>query len=153
MKKIVLFLIISLPFYACNSDDDSGVNTEEVNYSMSFKVDAITYDDILPETTVNTKTEIYGYQGMMDSFTSVTVYLPLNATEGTHPITSENTAESYNANYTFAGGGINADATTGTITVTHITDTYLEGTFSFSVQGTGGVIEVKDGYFITENIQ
>lgn len=75
----------------------------------------------------------------------------MNVTTGTFPINEDfGSTTAYRGSYVNIETGVEyTDDALGTITISNITDTYLEGTFAFTVnqQGGGGQVSITNGEF------
>jgi hypothetical protein len=136
--KVVLFLAISLIFASCNNDENNSDIPVSGSY-ISAKIDGVQYTvtndngailGTKSGTGVNTDISILGDK--TDSHT-ITISLSGISAPGTYAINPDtnslldffdyNSEQAYDTNY--------CDSASGTITVTSLTSTQIEGTFSF----------------------
>lgn len=74
--------------------------------------------------------------------------MPEEVTEGTYSFTdTPSQLDTFNASYSSEGEAVYIDATSGTITITSVTDDYVKGTFSFSGDNEGTTVNVTNGEF------
>jgi hypothetical protein len=141
MKKLFYLVlpIIMLTFSGCSSDSSSG---SEDTY-LKFKLNGQQYN-FEPETVTSMKILIDGFNSPGDDFVRLALWMPLDLTEGTHPIEISNGSdlEVYSAN--LDKGDITVDGV-GSITITESDGEYLKGTFSFTATDEDG-----NDYTITE---
>ncbi|HET8809799.1 MAG TPA: DUF6252 family protein [Flavobacteriaceae bacterium] len=130
---------------ALQSDAQPGDGTPFISFDTggsSYSFEAYTAD--------SQSRLIRGEEGTGDTYTSISLWMPLDVTEGTHSIVDApgGDLEAYTANYTSVGEDLNVDATSGTLEITAITAEYIEGTFTFTgTDGTGNEVEITNGEF------
>ncbi len=151
-KKITFFaftiLALTMSFSCSNndsSDEDEIVTTENF---IKFKYKGATYSFDLGLGTSDAM-NLMGSQGIDDTYKSVSLWMPLNATKGSHPIVRDlqNLNTTYQASFYFMPEIVNADATSGTLTITAIDSEKIQGTFSFSGTNKGTEFAVTEGSF------
>jgi len=154
LKRIMFFAIAIFTLAmstSCSSDDskdDENENPTTDFIKFKYKEKEYTYES---EFTSSEAINISGTEGIDDTYKKVTLWLPLNATVGTHNVVfdSSDLTTTYQANFSFMPEFNNANATSGTITITKVTER-IEGTFNFS--GTQGdkTFTVTEGSFSVE---
>jgi Family of unknown function (DUF6252) len=136
--KVVLFLAISVIFASCNDDENSSDIPDTGSY-ISAKIDGVqftvtnTNGAILGTksgTGVNTEISILGEKTDSNNITISLSGISAPGTYAVNPETSSlldffdyNSEQSYDTSF--------CDSGSGTITVTSLTSTQIEGTFSF----------------------
>jgi hypothetical protein len=154
LKRIMFFAIAIFTLAmstSCSSDDskdDENENPTTDFIKFKYKEKEYTYES---EFTSSESINISGMEGIDDTYKKVSLWLPLNATVGTHNVVfdSSDLTTTYQANFSFMPEFNNANATSGTITITKVTER-IEGTFNFS--GTQGdkTFTVTEGSFSVE---
>lgn len=146
LKKIMLsaiaVLALSLSF-SCSNDSDSSSK----DY-IQFKYNGKTYTfDTGYQTSLTL--DLTGYSGEGNTLKKIDLWLPVNATEGSHTIVHDlsNIETTYQADFTFMPEIENMDATSGTINITTHDSKKIEGTFNFSGEVDGETIEITEGKF------
>ena len=128
-KKALILLLISVMLGSCSSNDDSS-DSGDSNYVLTAKVDGVNFSrDNVVVSALNSQTDFYTILAVGDTSIGLTLSSPVST--GTFTA-SETTVFSYQQNVPFIVWGANADAGSGTITITENTDTYIKGTFSFT---------------------
>lgn len=145
MKKIaslITVLLIAMTV-SCSKDDNNNTTNDELY--LRFTTNGTAYDIADPETLTSLSTAIDAQQGADASMRRVTLFIPNDATVGTHDITDEpSNVDAYGAVY-YQGNDITVAGTSGTLTITSKDADYVKGTFTFSgVDGTTG-----DPYTVT----
>jgi len=154
LKKIMFFAITIFTLAmstSCSSDDskeDENENAETDFIKFKYKDKEYKYEASFSSSEA---INISGFEGIDNTYKNITLWLPLNATVGTHNVVfdSSNLTTTYQANFSFMPEFNNANATSGTITITKVTER-IEGTFNFS--GTQGdkTFTVTEGSFSVE---
>lgn len=153
MKTFLTILCATAVLFTtgCSSDDVTYRN-ENVTFDMSYKIDGMLYKDMIPTSTIDgTHIEITGYQGFDDSYAAISLSVPDMVKKGTYTVTNARSNNSYNAVYMYGTSKTKRAATSGSITVTNVTATYIEGTFQFTFTLDGATKTVEQGYFISDN--
>ena len=132
---------------SCSNDDDNNNNNNDDLY-MRYTVNGTDVEITDPETLTSLSTLIRGEEGMDDTYRAVSLWIPNDATVGSHPIEPNNGSQIdiYSAIYS-TGSDIAADATVGTLNITDLDADYIEGTFSFTAEQDGTTYTVTDGEF------
>lgn len=151
MKKIFgLLTLFTLLLAGCSSD--SGGSSEGSGTFIKFTVNGQNYN-YEPETISSNKTLIQGYAGSDTTLKRISLWLPNDVSTGTYSVTdTPSDLDTYNAAYSSEGESINMDATSGTITITSITEDYIVGTFSFSGDNGGSTLTITNGQFKADRI-
>ena len=146
----VLLAVFTAITFSCSSDDDDNNNNDD-SY-IAFKVNGI-QKEFDTETLTSQSTLILGFEGSGSTYQAVSLWLPNNATVGTHTIVPNNGSQIdvYSAIYneTF---DLQAEATTGTLVITSITENFITGTFSFTgTDSEGTTYNITEGEFKADN--
>ena len=133
MKKLarIAFVLVAIMGMSCSSDDDAGSSSDEMY--LRWTQGGTSYDIEDPATVSSLSTVITASQGTDASMRMLSLWMPNNATVGTHPIVHSNGSQIdvYSANLSI-GSDVMVDSASGTITITSIDDEYIKGTFSFT---------------------
>lgn len=151
MKKLTyfLFVLFSLSFIACSSDDNSS-GGEDDNLYIRFTANEQQYN-FEPETITSLQRLIMGDEDVNDIYTRVSLWMPVIPTTGSYSITNdtpndENLETLYNAELWI--GDDTYVGSSGTLIVTEVGDEYVKGTFSFTgTNEAGTAITVTNGSF------
>lgn len=177
IKKLFYLLpIFSLLFLiSCDDDDDSLSPGDDLgnveDYFISFNIsgseegDRLGYADfqIMPAPgagTLNT-VQIYGADDLTSGVWTWQITIDrqsfdeaaLNVATGTYEINDDLTSTvDFRGSYmNIETGAEYVEEPSGTLTISNITDTYVEGTFSFTVKeqfgGAGGQVSITNGEF------
>lgn len=154
MKKLscLLFVLFSLSFVACSSDDAASpdINNPDETLFIKYTLNGQQYD-FEPETLTSLQILVRGDGQVNGVYNSISLWMPTEPSVGSHPITDEfptdsNIATLHNANV-WVGDEI-VDASSGTMVITEVGDEYVEGTFSFSgTNDNGTTANVTNGSF------
>ncbi|MCC9072549.1 hypothetical protein LNQ49_13265 [Flavobacterium sp. F-65] len=152
LQKITFFafaIFALATFSSCSNNDSSSEDEIEVEENfIKFKYKGNSYS-FNPELSTSDAMNLMGYQGIDDTYKSVSLWMPLNASAGSHPIVYDlkklNTT--YQVEFKLLPEIGIAKVTSGTITITVIDSKKIQGTFNFS--GTNGetAFTVTDGSF------
>jgi hypothetical protein len=139
--------------YATNSvgttyGNQISFTTLDVATFLKFKYKNIQYS-FSAETYDNQKKEIRGYQGINAQYKKMGIWMPLSPTVGIHNVTYDNSnPSSYEGHFVSQAEGLYLDGTTGTINITSVTSTKIEGTFQFSgIDSNGVAVTITEGTF------
>ncbi|WP_317245662.1 DUF6252 family protein [Flavobacterium amniphilum] len=114
---------------------------------LKFKVGGQSYN-YEPQTLTSSKTLVDGYTGNGNTLKRISLWMPNEVTTGTYSITdTPSNLDTYNASYSSEGESIYIDGTSGTITITSVTEDYVKGTFSFSGDNGGTTVNITNGEF------
>ena len=158
MKKIfsLVFMLCAFSFVSCSSDDATTdqpiVNPDPIDTTLylKFSANGQAYS-FEPETIGSLRKLIMGGIMENDSYTRLSLWMPVNPTIGTHQlvdatVTDANINTLYTADF-WIGDDV-FDATSGTVTITEIDSEYIKGTFSFTGTKDGGATTtISNGSF------
>lgn len=155
LKKIMFFTIavFALVLSSCSNDDSPNDPEEDqttTNFiKFNYKGKTYSYE---PTLSTSLSMNIYGSEGIDNSYKKVSLWMPLKPTLGSHPIVFDlsHLETTYQADFTFMPDFNNTDATAGTLNITVLTDKKIEGTFSFSGTKNNTTFEVTEGSFSFE---
>lgn len=152
MKKIIgLLTVLTLILVGCSSDSEGSSNNNYETY-IKFKINGQSYN-YEPETIVSLKTLVHGYTGNDNTLKRISLWMPNEIKKGTFTITDTPSDEdTYNASYTSEDESIYIDGTSGTITITSVSDDYIKGTFSFNGSNEGTTVNITNGEFKADRI-
>jgi hypothetical protein len=152
LKKIMFFAITIFTLAmstSCSSDDskeDEKENAETDFIKFKYKDKEYKYEASFSSSEA---INISGFEGIDNTYKNITLWLPLNATVGTHNVVYDlsDLTTTYQANFTFMPAISNGSATSGTIKITKFDAEGIEGTFNFS--GTKGdeTFTITEGSF------
>ncbi len=153
MKKLILVPFLSLLFLvitSCSkSDDAKDVETPSAK-SIKFKCNGTQYEFTNPEILRSSEISI---TALTTNEKRITLFLPLNATTGTYPI-----SDAFSNGNSTASLGINAigldgyaKADSGNVIVSSAVGNNLKGTFNFTVLSAGQTFLITDGSFDVGN--
>ncbi|MEA9415255.1 hypothetical protein [Flavobacterium sp. PL02] len=148
MAVVIFSLVVSS---SCSSDNSSEDNLEESTSAegyIKFKYNGVAYN-FNPAIITSGSINIMGYEGIDDTFKSISIWLPLDFTTGSHPIVYDlsNLTTTYQANFSFKPEINNISATSGTVNITEKSDKKIAGTFSFSGSRDGKTFTITEGSF------
>lgn len=147
------FVLFSLSFIACSSDDNSsgnGGNQDDELY-IRFTVNGQSYD-FEPATLGSLQKHIMGVDDPNDVNTRISLWMPVDPVLGSHAITTDfsNLDTAYNAEVWLGDDTI--EGTSGTLIITEVNEEYVKGTFNFSgTNENGQTINVTNGSFRAYN--
>ncbi len=146
MKKVILLAILfvtAVSFTSCSKSSSAEDTTPTTDNFIKFKFKNVQYV-YEPETVTSLSKLIQGF----DLSRRITIWLPLNYTVGTHQIVyAPSNLTTYEAKYSENSPALDFDGTSGTITITAVTSTTIEGTFSFSGTQGGVNYQITEGSF------
>lgn len=156
MKKSLLkfiFLVVTFTlFISCShsSSDEEIINptpTPTANF-INYSYLGVAYSNV-PDVFDGTKKEVRGSQGINLQYKKLSLWMPLNPTVGTHPIVYDPTnTNSYELHFVSQSEGLYLDVTSGTITITSVTTTTIEGTFNCTgLDGSSNSVAISNGSF------
>lgn len=149
LKKIMFLVIVitTLTLSSCSSDDSTTVTPEAENF-IKFKYNGTVYS-FNPSTNTSLVRSIIAFEGINDSFKSISLNTPLEISLGEHPIVddSQNMTTTYSAYFTFMPTVEGMDATSGTLNITVLTNEIIEGTFNFSGTYNSLPVVITEGSF------
>lgn len=152
LKKIMFFTIaiFAIVLSSCSSDDSPNEDQTTTNFiKFNYKGKTYSYE---PTLSTSLSMNIYGSEGIDNSYKKVSLWMPLKPTLGSHPIVFDlsHLETTYQADFTFMPDFNNTDATAGTLNITVLTDKKIEGTFNFSGTKNNATFEVTEGSFSVE---
>jgi hypothetical protein len=154
--KKVMFLAIAVFALAlsssCSSNDSSDESQTETDF-IKFKYKGTSYTFDSGYQTSETL-DISGSEGIDNTYKKISLWMPLDATVGSHPVVYDlsNLETTYQANFTFMPSINNFNATAGTIKITVNDSKKIEGTFNFSGTKDEQTIEITEGSFSISKI-
>ena len=152
MKKVIksfataLVLGVFMMLSSCGGSDDS--SSASTDLFIKFNYNGVQYNFTDPATINSLSKSISGFQEVGNSSNMMVLYMPLEVTTGTFPITySPSDVNSYNGHFTDGVEDFSFDGTSGTMVITSVTSEYVKGTFNFSAEVDGQIVEVTNGSF------
>jgi len=147
--RFLLMVAFVFTTLSCSETDSPSLDVVPSGLYIKFKSNTIQYLIQNPITLDLSNKKIDGLQGAAASLVSITLYMPLNPTIGSHFMIDSPSDDSTYGAYFVLGNSVNVIANAGIITITSITADYISGTFSFSgLNGTSAVVEVTNGSFV-----
>lgn len=140
----VSFAFLTLLFTACSSDDNGGSTSSSLDTYITAKVDGVAFKNTISGVAMKNGTgemslitiQCANASSLADQqFESIHVILVGISATGTYPVNSgTNNTLAYIENHTTNNSWDTGDCegVSGTITVTKLTATVVEGTFSFT---------------------
>ncbi|MDP5198253.1 DUF6252 family protein [Flavobacterium sp. DG2-3] len=149
LKRILFFAIaiFALALSSSCSSNDSEENTPQSDF-VKFKYEGKNYS-FEPDILISSSMNIMVSEGIDDNYKKLSLWLPLNAEVGSHPVVYDlsNLTTTYRINFSFMPELNNVDIKSGTINITVNNDKKIEGTFNFSHTKNEKNYEVTDGSF------
>ena len=151
MKKstLIFTLLIGIILSNCSSDDDSGTNNDTETF-IRFNANGTDYDFSEPAIAQSANVSINGNQLTGGIITeNISIWLPIGFTTGTFQLTGDfGDPGDYKIFYDSQDIGIDGFApSVGELTLSSITNDFIEGSFSFSGTDNGISITVTNGTF------
>lgn len=154
LKKIMFLAVAIFSLVlssSCSSDSSSEDNIDESTSTegyIKFKYNGVVYN-FEPSIGTSGSINIMGSEGIDATYKSISIWLPLDFTTGTHPIVYDlsKLGTIYTANFTFKPEINNISATSGTVNITEKSDKKIAGTFSFSGTRDGKTFVITEGSF------
>lgn len=144
IKFFAITLLLGFTLLSCSKDSASDETPE---LFINFKYNGLLYH-LTNATTVNLGSKsIDAFDGTGVTLKRITLYMPINVTTGTFAITEPFDNTAYGSYFIFEADSIDLVSTSGTMTITEITDNYIKGTFSFSGLNGTTPINVTNGSF------
>jgi len=146
-------LLIAFVFTTVSCSDSESPTLDGVPSGLFIKFRSGGTDYLIqnPTTFDLSNKKIDGLQGSGSDLVSITLYMPLDPTLGTHFMTdSPSDDDSYGAYFTLGNGTVDILSNAGIITITSITADQISGTFSFSGLNGSAVVEVTNGSFVAD---
>ena len=142
------FLVLAV-FASCSSDDDSSTPENQDTY-IRFTANGTEYDFPTPAIAQSANVSINGNQSTNGVITEdISIWLPIGFTTGTFQLTGGfSEPGDYKVFYDSVDIGIQSFApTSGEVTISSITNDFIEGSFNFSGEQNGISITVTNGTF------
>jgi hypothetical protein len=148
--KLTVIIISVIITTSCShsSSDDSAVTPTPTSNFLNYTYLGTNYSNI-PSVIDGTKKEVRGSQGINLQYKKLSLWMPLNPTVGTHSLVLDPTnTNSYELHFVSQSEGLYLDVTSGSITITSVTATSIEGTFSGTgLDGNNNSIAITNGSF------
>lgn len=152
LKKLAVLLVLAVTsslFVNCSSDGDGGSSSD--TFYLKYKINGISVEVSDPSVINSLSKSITGFT---TNGKSLTLYMPLTVSTGTHTIVDEpSNVDVYGASYSDFETEVASDNETGTITITQVNADVIKGTFSFTGTNEGATYTITEGEFRAENIQ
>ncbi|WP_125718246.1 DUF6252 family protein [Flavobacterium ustbae] len=149
LKKILFFAIavFALVLSSSCSSNDSEESLPQNDF-VKFKYEGKNYS-FEPAILISNSMNIMVSEGIDDTYKKLSLWLPLNAEVGSHPVVYDlsNLTTTYRITFSFMPEFNNVDVKSGTINITVNNDKKIEGTFNFSDTKNEKKYEVTDGSF------
>ncbi len=137
LTKLFTFLflmVIALTFTSCSEDDDS--NSEDVSTFIRFTIDGTDYDfgNIISAESLSLTLNGNNGEGLTDpGDTQISIFLPVEPVEGTFDFQGTFDGD-HKLSFSSESLGFDFDfAEDGSITITEISDDFIEGTFTATI--------------------
>ena len=148
--RFLLMVVFVFTTLSCSNSESPSLDGVPAGLYVQFKSNGTQYTLHDPVTLDLSNKKIDGLQGEGADLVSITLYMPLDPTIGTHFMTdSPSDNATYGAYFTL-GNSVDIIANAGVITITSITADYISGTFSFSGLNGSAVVEVTNGSFVAD---
>lgn len=147
--KITLLAIVALVTFSCSDDDDNNNNGGSDATYVNYRVNGEQINIDEPATITSLSTLVTAMEGDGANMRSISLWMPNDASVGTHEITEEdlqNLTNSYTASI-MMDEDTEIEATSGTLTITEMGSEYMKGTFSFTGELNGTTYTVTNGEF------
>lgn len=145
MMTVFVFITVS-----CSNSESPTLDGVPQGLYIQFKSNGTQYTISDPITLELSNKKIDGLQGADANLVSITLYMPLDPTIGTHFMTNTPSDDETYGGYFTLGNSVNILSNPGIITITSITADYISGTFSFSGLNGSAVVEVTNGSFVAD---
>lgn len=150
-SRILLMAVFVFITVSCSETDSPTLDGVPQGLYIQFKSNGTQYTISDPITIELSNKKIDGLQGADASLVSITLYMPLNPTVGTHFMTdTPSDDDSYGGYFTLGNNSVDIISNAGILTITSITDDFITGTFSFSGMNGSAVVEVTNGSFVAD---
>ena len=150
VSRLLVMMVFVFTALSCSDSESGLVDTTPSGLYIKFKSGSTQYLIQNPTTYDLSKKKIDGLQGSGSDLVSITLYMPLDPTIGTHFMTDSPSDDDTYGAYFVLGNSVDIIANAGIITITSITDQYISGTFSFSGLNGSAVVEVTNGSFVAD---
>lgn len=149
IKYLLVCVLLLITVTSCSSDDDSSTPENQETY-IRFTANGMDYDFPTPAIAQSTNVSINGNQSTNGVITEdISIWLPIGFTTGTFQLTGGfSEPGDYKIFYDSEDIGIQSFApSTGEVTISSITNDFIEGSFNFSGEQNGTIISVTNGTF------
>lgn len=150
VSRLLLMMVFVFTTISCSDSESGAVDTTPSGLYIKFKSGGTQYLIQNPTTFDLSNKKIDGLQGSGSDLVSITLYMPLDPTIGTHFMTDSPSDDDTYGAYFVKGNSVDIIANAGIITITSITADYISGTFSFSGLNGSAVVEVTNGSFVAD---
>jgi hypothetical protein len=154
MKKVMksfataLLLGVFVLVSSCSGSDDNSNNQTTNDLFIKFKYNGVQYNYADPGTINSLSRSISAFEEVGNTSRSIVLFMPLEVTTGTFSITdSPSDVNSYSGYFSDGPTDMSFDGTSGTMVITSVTSEYVKGTFNFSAEIDGQIVEVTNGSF------
>ena len=149
--RFLLMVAFVFTTLSCSNSESPSLDEVPSGLYIKFKSNGTQYLLHNPITLELSNKKIDGLEGSGSNLVSITLYMPLDPTIGTHfMIDSPSDNDTYGAYFTLGNGSVDIISNAGVITITSITADYISGTFSFSGMNGSAVVEVTNGSFTAD---
>lgn len=149
-KTFLAVFFIAITAVSCSDDEIPPLFIDELgDVHMKFLYNGTTYNSPNPLTFNLGNKTIDATYGSGSNQRRITLFMPLNPTVGTHFMTEPLNNDSYGA-YFISGSTVDMVSDSGTMTITHVTDDYVKGTFTFSGQNGAVTVSITNGSFLAD---
>ncbi len=146
--RFLLMMVFVFTTISCSNTESPSLDGVPQGLYIQFKSNGTQYTISDPITIELTNKKIDGLQGADASLVSITLYMPLDPTIGTHFMTATPSDDDTYGGYFTLGNSVDIISNGGVITITSITSDFITGTFSFSGMNGSAVVEVTNGSFV-----
>ncbi|WP_166921275.1 DUF6252 family protein [Flavobacterium poyangense] len=153
LKRIILFAIavlaLVLSSFSCSDEKEEEIVNAKEFIKFKYNEKSHSYE---PELLSSLNINLMGSEGRDDTYKKVSLWLPLNPTVGSHPVVYnlKEMETTYQATFSYNSEFNNANAKSGTITITKVNADEIEGTFTFSGTQNDKTFTVTEGSFKVE---
>lgn len=150
-KTFLAVFFMAMLSVSCSEDDVIPTSIDDLGeVRLNFKYNGVTYTT--DPTTFNlTNKTVDGIYGSGSNMKRITLFMPLTPTVGTHFVTADPSNDSaYGAYFISNSNSVDMLADSGLITITHVTDDYVKGTFYFSGPNGPVTVSVTEGEFLAD---
>ena len=146
--KFLLMAAFVFTTFSCSNSESPSLDGTPAGLYIKFKSNGTQYIISDPTTMELTNKKIDGLQGADADLVSITLYMPLDPTIGTHFMTDSPSDDTTYGGYFTLGNSVDIISNGGVITITSVTADFITGTFSFSGMNGSAVVEVTNGSFV-----
>lgn len=154
-SMLVAVALLALPLASCSDDDDDNDGGGSGFGSISAKVDGADYSGtIFSVTNINGTLTIFGTANSDGTGNQLQLTVSGATDTGTYQFTTTSLSQgrwslaSADPSDTYSTLGVNPNGSAGSVTFTTLTESRIEGTFSFTAQNNATeTVEVTEGEF------